>query len=69
PANIQTTCGQCHEDLPEDFAQAAIHTSASDKSSGGEFYVRQFYIWFISILILAFVIYRVLEYKRRVRRV
>ena len=69
PANIEATCGKCHEDLPEDFAQSAIHTSASEKSSGGEFYVRQFYIWFISILIVGFVIYRVLEYKRRVKRV
>jgi len=69
PANIEKTCGQCHEDLPEDFAQGAVHTSATDVSSGGEFYVRQFYIWFISILVVAFVIYRVLEYKRRVKRV
>lgn len=69
PANIEKTCGQCHEDLPEDFAQGAVHTSAADVSSGGKFYVRQFYIWFISILVVAFVVYRVLEYKRRVKRV
>ncbi|UCG62242.1 MAG: hypothetical protein JSV52_02850 [Candidatus Zixiibacteriota bacterium] len=67
--NIETTCGKCHEDLPEDFVRGAVHTSAKDKSSGGKFYVRQFYIWFITILILGFVIYRVLEYKRRVKRV
>jgi len=69
PANIEKTCGRCHEDLPEDFAQGAVHTSATDVTSGGKFYVRQFYIWFISILVIAFVIYRVLEYKRRVKRV
>lgn len=69
PVNIQKTCGRCHEDLPAEFAQAAVHTSASDISSGGEFYVRKFYIWFISILVLGFIIYRVLEYKRRVKRV
>jgi DnaJ-class molecular chaperone len=68
-ANIESTCGKCHEDLPEDFVKGAVHTSARDKASGGKFYVRQFYIWFISILILGFVIYRVLEYKRRVKRV
>ncbi len=67
--HIEATCGQCHDDLPADFAQGAVHTSASDKSSGGKFYVRKFYIWFISILILGFIIYRVLEYKRRVKRV
>lgn len=68
-ANIEKTCGGCHEDLPESFAKGAVHTSASVKESGGKFYVRQFYIWFISIIILAFVVYRVLEYKRRIKRV
>ncbi|UCD63908.1 MAG: hypothetical protein JSW34_00340 [Candidatus Zixiibacteriota bacterium] len=67
--NIEKTCGSCHDDLPQDFAQGQVHTSATDPTSGGEFYVRKFYIWFISILILAFVLYRVLEYKRRVKRV
>jgi hypothetical protein len=67
--NIQATCGACHKDLPEAFAQGTFHASASDKSSGGQFYVRKFYIWFISILIVSFVLYRILEYKRRVRRV
>ena len=68
-ANIHATCGKCHEDLPEDFARGAVHTSATSSASGGEFYVRQFYIWFISIIIVAFIIYRVLEYKRRIKRV
>lgn len=68
-ANIEKTCGECHEGLPADFTKGAVHTSATEKESGGEFYVRKFYIWFISILILAFIAYRVLEYKRRIRRV
>ena len=68
-ANIETTCGQCHTDLPASFATAQVHESASEKESGGEWYVRQFYIWFISLLIIGFIIYRVLEYKRRVKRV
>lgn len=68
-ANIQTTCGECHEDLPADFAQGAVHTSATTPESGGEFYVRKFYIYFISGLILAFILYRLLEYKRRVKRI
>jgi hypothetical protein len=67
-ANVESTCGQCHKDLPADFARASVHTTAKDPSSGGEFVVRQFYIWFISLLILGFVVYRVLEYKRRVKR-
>ena len=68
-ANIENTCGSCHEDLPADFAQGEVHTSADDPESGGKFFVRQFYIIFISLLILGFIIYRVLEYKRRVKRV
>lgn len=67
-ANIETTCGQCHKDLPPDFAKASVHTTATERSSGGEFFVRKFYIWFISLLVLGFVGYRILEYKRRVKR-
>ena len=67
--NIGKTCGQCHDDLPEDFVQGMVHTSAEDQASGGKFYVRKFYWWFISILIIGFVIYRILEYKRRAQRV
>jgi hypothetical protein len=69
PANISKTCGQCHDDLPDEFTHGTFHVSASEKSSGGQWYVRQFYIWFISILVVLFIIYRVLEYKRRIRRV
>lgn len=68
-ANIQHTCGKCHEGLPADFARGAVHTSAKMKESGGKFYVRQFYIWFISLIVLGFLIYRILEYKRRIKRV
>jgi hypothetical protein len=66
--NIETTCGKCHEDLPPDFAHGTFHVSASDEDSGGRFYVRSFYIWFISILIALFILYRILEYKRRAKR-
>ncbi|NOY88502.1 MAG: hypothetical protein GXO93_03805 [FCB group bacterium] len=67
--NIKSTCGKCHKDLPEDFVRGTVHTSAKDKSSGGKFYVRKFYLWFVPIIIIAFIIYRILEYKRRVKRV
>ena len=69
PNNIEATCGACHTDLPADFAHGTIHTSATDKESGGKFYVHYFYYIFITVIILVFLIYRVLEYKRRVKRV
>ena len=69
PDHISNTCGKCHDDLPDEFTHGTFHVSASDRSSGGQWYVRQFYIWFISIIIVLFIAYRVLEYKRRVRRV
>ncbi|RME31042.1 MAG: hypothetical protein D6800_01180 [Candidatus Zixiibacteriota bacterium] len=64
-ANIQKTCGQCHKDLPKDFTKGQVHTSASSRESGGAYYVRKFYAWFITIIIAAFLLYRVLEYRRR----
>lgn len=66
--NIQQTCGQCHDDLPADFAQAEVHTTAESKDSGGKYYVRQFYWYFITIIIVGFILYRILEYKRRQNR-
>ncbi len=67
--NIEATCGKCHVDLPPDFAHGTIHTSATTKDSGGRFFVRKFYIIFITIIIIGFILYRILEYKRRVKRV
>lgn len=66
---IHETCGQCHDDLPDDFVEGQVHTSADDETSGGKFYVRKFYYIFIPILIVGFIIYRILEYKRRAQRV
>lgn len=67
-ANIQNTCGQCHDDLPEDFAQGTVHVAAEKDSSTGTYYVRKFYYIFIPIIIIGFIVYRVLEYKRRAKK-
>jgi hypothetical protein len=68
PANIQRTCGECHDDLPAEFARGTVHVSSTQEDSGA-LYVRTFYYWFIPIIIALFIAYRVLEYKRRVKRV
>ena len=67
PDNLESTCGKCHEGLPADFARGTFHESAEDPESGGQFFVRKFYWWFISIIIIGFILYRILEYKRRVK--
>lgn len=69
PANIQKTCGKCHDDLPEEFMRGTVHASVTDSETDSGFYVRKFYVWFIPIILMLFVLYRVLEYKRRVKRV
>ncbi|OGL48567.1 MAG: hypothetical protein A3C43_04120 [Candidatus Schekmanbacteria bacterium RIFCSPHIGHO2_02_FULL_38_11] len=68
--NLPKTCGKCHPGATGKFAIGKIHVEAKKESSLGKYYVRQFYIWFISILIVCFVSYVALElygYFRRKR--
>ncbi len=64
-ANIEKTCGECHHDLPADFARGTVHTSPGSEGSGGSYNVRIFYYLFIPILLILFVLYRFLEYRKR----
>lgn len=59
--NLPKTCGKCHPGATGKFAMGKIHIEAKKESSVGKYYVRQFYIWFISILVVCFVSYVSLE--------
>lgn len=70
PDNISKTCGKCHPGAGEKYTIGKVHIEAKPESSLGTFLVRQFYIWFISILVLGFIIHIVLETlgRRREKR-
>jgi hypothetical protein len=68
-ANLPYTCGKCHPGASENFARGKIHVQATRENSPGVYFVRQFYIWFIGILMVCFVVYVLLDtfgkYRRR----
>lgn len=70
PDNLPHTCGKCHPGAGETFKIGKVHIEAKPSSSLGTFLVRQFYIWFISILVLGFIIHIFLEAlgRRREKR-
>lgn len=67
-ANLAATCGKCHPGAGENFAKGRIHVEATKESSKGMYYVRQFYTWFIGILMSCFLIYTALDLNGRRRR-
>jgi len=67
-ANLPETCGKCHPGATNKFALGRIHVEATRESSLGKYYVRQFYIWFITILVICFVSYVGIELYGYLRR-
>lgn len=69
PANLTATCGGCHPEVHENILVGGkIHVEATLESSPGTYYVRKFYTWFISILMVGFVFYMVIETYGHIRR-
>lgn len=68
PRNIPATCGKCHPGASENFARGKVHVTGQRESSPGVFYVRWFYIIFISMLMLSFGSYIVLDLVSRWKR-
>jgi hypothetical protein len=57
PANLQKTCGKCHPGAGKNFANVRFHEAVSPKGARGAWFVRVFYIFFISILVAGFVLH------------
>jgi hypothetical protein len=66
--NLPRTCGRCHPNIKNVSSLGKVHVEARRESSPGMYYVRQFYTWFIGILMVLFVGYIVLDVYGRVRR-
>lgn len=67
-ANLPKTCGKCHPGAGENFAKGSIHLQVGKSSDRGVFYIRNFYIVFISVLAGLFIIYVILDAARRSKR-
>ncbi len=61
PANLPTTCSHCHAGVKQGFAGVKIHVDVSPTGARAAWFVRVFYIVFISILVLGFVLHILAE--------
>jgi formate dehydrogenase gamma subunit len=50
PANVVNTCGQCHDNATERFAQSYTHASAL-QARGPQGWVRYIYLWLIAAVL------------------
>ncbi|MGD0232983.1 MAG: cytochrome c3 family protein [Syntrophorhabdales bacterium] len=66
--NLPRTCGKCHPTMKNVTSIGKVHVEATKGSSLGMYYVRNFYTWFIGLLMLLFVGYIVLDVYGRVKR-
>lgn len=66
-SNLVSTCGKCHPGANENFTKGRVHVDALPDVSPGVYYVRQFYTWFIGILVLLFLFHIVLDYTKFMR--
>jgi hypothetical protein len=69
PANLAKTCGQekCHPGMPEKIANSKIHLAASQKSSGGLYYLQQILLWLVFALILFTIIWFVSGFIKKIK--
>lgn len=61
PANLPKTCGRCHAGVKQGFAGVRIHVDVSPTGARAAWFVRIFYIVFISILVLGFIVHILAE--------
>lgn len=57
PGRVAQTCGRCHPGAGKKFAIGKVHVEATAESSLPVYLVRQFYTWFIGILVVGFLIH------------
>jgi len=51
PDNLPGTCGKCHPDAGENFAQGSVHYWEEDKAGMPAVWVRHLYIWLIVVVL------------------
>jgi len=65
PANLASTCGQCHPNAGENFARGPVHLTAEDKEGKAVAIIRGIYIGLIVIIIGAMLIHNGLDFIRK----
>ncbi len=67
PKNLPVTCGQCHPGASENFAKGNIHVGVGGTGGVVKYWVEQFYIWLIIIVIGGMVLHNGADYFRKMQ--
>ena len=66
--NLPETCGKCHPGAAETLFNAKIHLTDPEKDNPWVYWIRLFYIVFITVIIGFMVIHNILDINRKRRR-
>ncbi|MFH0930631.1 MAG: cytochrome c3 family protein [Candidatus Zixiibacteriota bacterium] len=66
-ANIPRTCGKCHPGASENFAKGKIHVNPAKKEAGIIYYVGQFFKYLTLSVMLALVVYIILDLRKKLK--
>ncbi|OGF67395.1 MAG: hypothetical protein A2Y62_00990 [Candidatus Fischerbacteria bacterium RBG_13_37_8] len=66
--NLSVTCGKCHPNANANFTRGKVHVRATKNVSFGVYLVRQFYTWFILILMILFISHITADIVRAVKK-
>jgi formate dehydrogenase gamma subunit len=67
PANLPETCGKCHMNVTEAFAQSYIHATPTSQADRLSDYIRDIYIYLIVVVIGGMVVHNAIIYFSYVR--
>ena len=65
PLNLPHTCGKCHPGASENFAKGKMHVNPSKPEAGIIYYVSRFFKYLTLSVLLALVIYIVLDLRKK----
>jgi len=68
PANLPTTCGQCHPGAGTSFAIGSVHVLPTEKEHAVVYWLRQLYLWMIFVTVGGMVIHNGLDLIQKARR-
>jgi nitrate/TMAO reductase-like tetraheme cytochrome c subunit len=69
PANLQKTCGHCHQDATKHFAEGPIHLTTNTTPGRVVQYVQKFYIALIVIVIGGMILHNGADFIRRAKKI
>lgn len=68
PENLSNTCGKCHPGANASLINAKVHVRVLKEDAKGAWYIRKFYTYFISILMVIFLVYVSLDIYHRISK-